>query len=271
MLGDKLREVGHDAEAEHAPAEREQHVCSRLRAGRGAPLRGGERLGPDTVGRVQGQGAVRPDPFGRDRRPAEGRALGELRRDDVPREPRRAHEPLSHRPRAPRDGGQRELLHDEHPLPARRARDVSAPQLLGLSGRGLDVGRHRRGKGDGAEGRGGRHPGDPRGLQHVLPRGQPVHRRRRAVDRRYPARVHPRVPRSQRRGAPRLDEGLHGAGRVHARRRLQRAGRRRPRLHRAGHRRGRRELHQGRRPQTACSSRFRAIANTWIGSTVRSW
>src|SRR3954466_11233967 len=79
MLDDKLREVGHDAEAEHAPAEREQHVCSRLCAGRGAPLRGGERLGPDAVGRVQGQSAFRADPIGRDRRPAEGRALGELR------------------------------------------------------------------------------------------------------------------------------------------------------------------------------------------------
>jgi glutathione S-transferase len=40
MLGDKLLEVGHDIEVEHAPAEREQHVRSRLRAGRGAPLRG---------------------------------------------------------------------------------------------------------------------------------------------------------------------------------------------------------------------------------------
>ena len=85
----------------------------------------GQTQGDDVSREVPG----RADADGRDGRAPEGRPRGELRGDDVSREPRRARRPLPDRSRAPRDDRQRELLHDEHALPARRARDLSAPEL----------------------------------------------------------------------------------------------------------------------------------------------
>ena len=110
--------LGSDDEAQHAPAEREQHVRARLRARGRAPVRGRERVGPDEVGRVPVQVPDRPDAFDRDAGAADGRALRELRRDDVPREPRGARRALSDRHQAPGDGGRGQLVHDQHALPA---------------------------------------------------------------------------------------------------------------------------------------------------------
>ena len=99
-------------------------------------------------------------------------------------------------------------------------------------------------EGGGAQVRGGLAAEDPRRLPRVLGHGHRLHRRRRhADDRRYQARGHARVSRGHRHRDPRLGEGLHRASRVGARRRVQRAGRRRARLRGAGHGRGgRREL-----------------------------
>src|SRR5262245_64294543 len=54
-------------EGEHAPAEREQHVGPRLRPGRRPPVRRGERVGSDGLGRLSRQVSRRFDAVGRER------------------------------------------------------------------------------------------------------------------------------------------------------------------------------------------------------------
>ena len=94
-------------------------------------------------------------------------------------------------------------------------------------------------EGGGAQVRGGRAAEDPRRLSRVLGHGHRLHRRRRhADDRGHQARGDARVSRGHRHRDSRLGEGLHRARRVGARRRVQRAGRRRARLRGAGHGRG---------------------------------
>src|SRR5712691_10721355 len=114
--GKRLGEDRHGTAPEHASAQREQHVRPRFRAGGRAPVRRRERVGQDAIGGVHRQVPGGADAVGRDRGPAQGAALGELRGDDVSREPRRARRALSDRPPAARDGRQRELLHHEHAL-----------------------------------------------------------------------------------------------------------------------------------------------------------
>ena len=152
-------------EAEHAAAEREQHVRARLRAGRRAAVRGRERVGPDAVEEYLSKFPTGLTPSVETPELPKGglsescavmmylanrEGLDDLYPTDLG---------------AARDGRRRELLHDEHALPARRAGDLPAPRLRRLSGRGLDLGRVRRGQGSGPRRRPRtRPPAPPRGL-----------------------------------------------------------------------------------------------------------
>ena len=94
----------------------------------------------------------RPDAAARGGRPAEGRALGELRDHAVPLQQARPRGVLPDRPGPPRDGRQRDVLPHRHALPARRARDLPRALVPAVPGRGRLLRGGRRAQGEGAGG-----------------------------------------------------------------------------------------------------------------------
>ena len=101
-----------------------------------------------------------------------------------------------------------------------------------VPGRGRLVGGERRAQGAGRRGCDGRYRRAARGLQHVLPRRQAVHRRLQAVDRGHPPGRVARVPARDRLPVPAVGRAVRGERRGNARRGVLGTGCRRPRLHR---------------------------------------